>query len=283
MTHEARHAAWADRVVFLRDGSWSTSPAPTGPTPARVDAVNRPLSGWLGGWRLALRLARRDALRSRGRSILVLVMIALPVLGVTAADVLLRTQDVNTRESLDRRLGAADARVTVQKGIGTLYQWVDPDQASASGGDENAKPLTRQQVGAALGGLGQRLVEERTGNVTVATDKGEERRRGGGDRPPGPGHGRALPGSTPATGRPGQGEVVINAALAAKGHAVGEPLDVVGRPTRLDPVVVGIAESATNRSFPMVAGPVGTWDVETFGARTWLVPSGPVTWARSGR
>ena len=32
-------------------------------------------------------------------------------------------------------------------------------------------PSRAQQVGAALGGL--RLVEERTGNVTVATDKGQ--------------------------------------------------------------------------------------------------------------
>ena len=232
---------------------------------------------WLGGWRLALRLARRDALRARGRSILVLVMIALPVLGVTAADVLLRTQDVNTRESLNRRLGEADARVTVQKGVDTVYQWVDPDQASASGGDEHAKPLTRQQVGAALGGL--RLVEERTGNVTVATDKGQ----GSAEAvetdlrdPATDGLFRLDDGRWPAR----RGEVVINAALAAKGYAVGGPLDVVGRQTRLDPVVVGIAESATNRTFPLVAGPVGTLDVKTFGTRTWLVDGGPVSWSR---
>jgi putative ABC transport system ATP-binding protein len=31
VTHEARHAAWADRVVFLRDGAMvdETGPAPT--------------------------------------------------------------------------------------------------------------------------------------------------------------------------------------------------------------------------------------------------------------
>ena len=61
------------------------------------------------GWRLALRLARREALRARGRSILVLVMIALPVLAVTAADIVLQTQDISGSESLDRRLGSAEA------------------------------------------------------------------------------------------------------------------------------------------------------------------------------
>ena len=30
VTHEARHAAWADRVVFLRDGPSSTRPGPPG-------------------------------------------------------------------------------------------------------------------------------------------------------------------------------------------------------------------------------------------------------------
>ena len=82
VTHEARHAAWADRVVFLRDGVVVDESARPRAHAARVDA-DRP----------AVRLARglaarapprpRDVLRSRGRSFLVLVMIALPVLGVT--------------------------------------------------------------------------------------------------------------------------------------------------------------------------------------------------------
>ena len=45
----------------------------------------------LPGWRAAFRIARRDALRSKGRSALVVAMIALPVLGVTAADVTYRS------------------------------------------------------------------------------------------------------------------------------------------------------------------------------------------------
>ena len=95
---------------------------------------------WLTGWRLSLRLARRDALRSRGRSILVLVMIALPVLAVTAADVVIQTQDVSSAESLDRRLGAADARVNVQQGMGRVYQGPDPEQVSSVGGRREGPP-----------------------------------------------------------------------------------------------------------------------------------------------
>jgi len=69
---------------------------------------------WFTGWRLPLRVARRDAARARGRSLLVVVMIALPVLAVTAAVVAQRTSDVSTVESLDRHLGAAQARVRVE-------------------------------------------------------------------------------------------------------------------------------------------------------------------------
>ena len=60
----------------------------------------------LNAWRLPLRLARRDAQRHRARSILVLVMIALPVLAVTAADVMIQTSGVSGAESVDRRMGS---------------------------------------------------------------------------------------------------------------------------------------------------------------------------------
>ena len=108
VTHEARHAAWADRVVFLRDGIVVDE---TGADPVEtLSSPGSPVSPWPAGSR-PLRLARRDALRDKGRSILVLVMIALPVLAVSAADVVYQTNDVSGVESLDRRLGSADARI----------------------------------------------------------------------------------------------------------------------------------------------------------------------------
>ena len=74
------------------------------------------------GWRPALRMARREALRARGRSILVLVMIGLPVLAIVALDTLARTSDVSTVEGLSRRLGSADALV-VQSGGAAPVAW----------------------------------------------------------------------------------------------------------------------------------------------------------------
>ncbi|MEV0260602.1 ABC transporter permease [Streptomyces sp. NPDC050617] len=66
----------------------------------------------LPAWRAALRIARRDALRAKARSALVVAMIALPVLAVTAADVIYRSGTPSRAEAVDRTLGAADARFT---------------------------------------------------------------------------------------------------------------------------------------------------------------------------
>jgi putative ABC transport system permease protein len=57
----------------------------------------------------SLRIARRDALRFKARSALVVVMIALPVLGVGAADVLYRTFQLSPEQKATRLMGAAQA------------------------------------------------------------------------------------------------------------------------------------------------------------------------------
>ncbi|MFF3753598.1 FtsX-like permease family protein [Streptomyces sp. NPDC002018] len=84
---------------------------------------------WYHSWRAALRIARRDAWRSKGRSFLVLSMIALPILGVSAFDLTLRSAELSTREQLDRTLGQADARLSDPEFGGTpLHQ--SPDATS---------------------------------------------------------------------------------------------------------------------------------------------------------
>ena len=56
-----------------------------------------------------LRIARRDALRARGRSVLVVAMIGLPVLGVSAVSVLASTYDLTIEQQAVRQIGQADA------------------------------------------------------------------------------------------------------------------------------------------------------------------------------
>ncbi|GAA1966813.1 ABC transporter permease [Catenulispora subtropica] len=62
-------------------------------------------------WKVAVRIARREALRHKGRSALVAAMLALPVAGAAAADTLYHTVKLTTAEQLQRDLGQADALV----------------------------------------------------------------------------------------------------------------------------------------------------------------------------
>ncbi|MGW4380050.1 ABC transporter permease [Kitasatospora sp. NPDC004531] len=65
----------------------------------------------MSAWRAVLRMARRDAWRAKGRSALVVAMIALPVLGATGVDVVHRSGQLGAAERSDRLMGRADALI----------------------------------------------------------------------------------------------------------------------------------------------------------------------------
>ncbi|WP_380278253.1 FtsX-like permease family protein [Kitasatospora purpeofusca] len=69
----------------------------------------------LSALRVALRIARRDALRAKGRSALVVALVALPVLGVTGADVVHRSGQLTPGERVERMMGGADALVAAHR------------------------------------------------------------------------------------------------------------------------------------------------------------------------
>ena len=56
--------------------------------------------------------------------------------------------------------------------------------------------------------------------------------------------------------------MVVNQALADKGYAVGDRLDLTADDAPADPTVVGIAESTTARNYPIAAGPLGALGVD---------------------
>jgi putative ABC transport system permease protein len=66
---------------------------------------------WLAGWRVAIRIARRDARRYKWRSALIVAMVGLPVLLLTGGITLLATTDVSMAESVPRVMGSAEARI----------------------------------------------------------------------------------------------------------------------------------------------------------------------------
>lgn len=90
------------------------------------------------GWRAALRIARRDALRAKGRSALVVAMIALPVLGVTAADITYRSAEPTKAEQLTAAMGTADA-VFSDPGLGggPIHQMPTADSYGPAGTDDS--------------------------------------------------------------------------------------------------------------------------------------------------
>jgi len=234
-------------------------------------------------WRLALRLARRDALRNRGRSILVLVMIALPVLAVTAADVVIQSQEVSGVEALDRRMGSADALVAVEAGGTPMIQRFDPFDGSSTVDDAGADdpvPPTADEISTALGGA--RLTELRTGEIDVRTDDGVGYVEGTEvdlRDPLSRGLFELTAGRWPTT----PDEAVVNQAMLDQGYAVGDPLGLQGDGAP-SPTIVGVAESSESRTAPVAAGPIGSLGlpdrVEDGAWPSWLAAGGPVSWAK---
>lgn len=83
----------------------STTEAPAPPRAADNPTQRR------AGWGIALRIARREVWRAKGRSALVLALVMLPVLVVTVLSSLMRTVAVSKVESLPGQMGTADAAI----------------------------------------------------------------------------------------------------------------------------------------------------------------------------
>ncbi|RYC11494.1 ABC transporter permease [Nocardioides zhouii] len=227
------------------------------------------------GWRPALLIAWRDALRHKGRSVLVLVMISLPVLAVSAAAVVIKTGEVSGIEGAERRLGAADARILTE-GRGRIVQAPDVSNGEWSfiGEADYDNPATEDDVRGVLGAdtrllpitsgwsrarLGDRVIDFSTTGV----DLSDPLTRGLFDLETG-----HLPQAP--------GEVVVNDAMITKGFAVGDELEVGG--TTL--TITGGGRDATDRTQPIVIGSVEDLVDESTNRREWLVDAGgPVSWS----
>ncbi|HEU0132896.1 MAG TPA: FtsX-like permease family protein, partial [Mycobacteriales bacterium] len=88
------------------------------------------------GVRAALRIARRDALRAKGRSALVVAMVGVPMLGLAFADVAVRTSHLPPAVRAARDLGATDLVAEVVEPFHPIAQvgldgWADAGTAGA--------------------------------------------------------------------------------------------------------------------------------------------------------
>src|SRR5262249_21145656 len=127
----------------------------------------------VSGWRPALRVARREARRAKGRSALVVAMIALPVAALTSGAVVYDTFRLSPAETADRQMGAAQALV-IWPSSGQVRQlptdlgYAQSD--SAAPGQRSTEAATQQLL--ALLPAGSTAVRDQLGTLTVRTASG---------------------------------------------------------------------------------------------------------------
>ena len=142
--------------------------------PAATTRGPRQALSWLRGWRVPLRLARRDVRRRPGRTLLVALLVALPVTSLVLIDVSYRTTQAKRNESIPRQFGTADAIASVA---------ADAAECSdcASRADiEAALPEGTRQLWSTQAGIPLRTPEQMVGlDVIVAnTDPSDPLNRG---------------------------------------------------------------------------------------------------------
>ncbi len=144
----------------------------------------------ISSWRAALRIARREARRSKGRSALVAMMLAVPVLGLTFLAVTYSMFSLTGVELATQHMGAADALImwdqreaiwqspdavrwaTVDAGKSPQSTFGTPTQATAGKGGSSASEI-RAELLAALP-AGSAIVEQRKGSAQVRRQKRKE-------------------------------------------------------------------------------------------------------------
>lgn len=234
------------------------------------------MTGWLARWRLALRIARRDALRHRGRTLLVVLMVGLPVMAIVGGDTVFRSSEVGAGEALPGALGGADVRIS-----GESREAISVDPASGVVWAKAATadpPWTRDEVAGLLPD-GARVLESVTGWVYVGTEVGYARVDGYAEDAADPmteGRFEVLEGRLPE----GAGEIAVSPKVVQRAAGLGQevrltrddvPAEVVGIvrwPDRSgDLVVLPAADAALlgdplSRFYATVPGGLGWPEVQ---------------------
>lgn len=242
------------------------------------------MSGWLSGWRLALRLARRDLLKHKSRAIIALVMVTLPVFGVVTADILIQTAKVSPAEGISRRLGtAATAEIELTGGTEKVVQGADPAADYSYEGGSLKRPATIADIEDVIGRRTM-LPAAVQGDALIRTAHGREDVRADqidASAPLAKGLYRLTRGHWPTS----TDEVVVNRALLDRG--AGDTLHVVSRDrSESTRRIVGTIVDASTRDDAVVVGPPGTFPDTSSSAspvddgQAWLVDGPPITWAQ---
>lgn len=123
------------------------------------------------GWWTALRIARREARPHKGRSALVVALIALPVFGLTFVAVAYDSFRLTEEQEIDRDIGAADAQLA-WRFQSSAHQTPDLRvQGAEPGTPLREQPPTADEVRDVLP-PGSDVVPRRTGTLRMRTDTG---------------------------------------------------------------------------------------------------------------
>ncbi|MBB2913880.1 putative ABC transport system permease protein [Streptosporangium becharense] len=226
----------------------------------------------------ALRISRRAALRARGRTALIVTMIALPVLVITVLLTLRETVDISPREGLTAQIGAADLRVWTTWSPGAVTQDVEGNLSWNDPGPLRG-PRTAGEIMGLLG-PGARIIPANDGSV-------EFRGADGYDRvsaheldlrdPLTKGMYRLLRGRLPAT----PGEVAVTAGALEHGFRLGGTVEMTPRRTPMR--VVGVIEPPHRVGITEAVGLPGTllFDKRNGSGSGWLADT-PAPLTRDG-
>ena len=104
-------------MTIVKDRTNIEPPAPIPPSP-----VERSISP-TASWRFAARLARREVRRRPGRTLLVMLLVAVPVIGTTVGSIAMRTTNESVAVQYVRQFGSSD--LTFQSGSGVVFDDVN--------------------------------------------------------------------------------------------------------------------------------------------------------------
>ncbi|MEQ4719090.1 FtsX-like permease family protein [Nonomuraea sp. B19D2] len=230
----------------------------------------------MSAFRAALRISRRDALRFKGRTALIMVMIGLPVLVITAVLTGGATTSITLRDKLDSTLGTADARIVTLPFRTPVEQRADGEVANQPPARRSERPWTPAEIGTLLQGRMLRwqsnVVEARFADGYDQADVFEADMRD----PLTQGMRRLVEGRFAAA----PGEVAVSPEMIDRGVRIGDTIKV-WRPDRTVRVV-GVVEHPNRPGLrEMVALPEGLLPHQNDGNSSgWLIDTAaPVHWS----
>lgn len=223
-----------------------------GDSSAPRDAVHTPDTGSTrGGWRVALRMARREVRRHRGRSVIVALMVALPTALMIFAVTIYATSNSEGAERIAPLMGSGAALVSppqptalIQDGASDTFYGDETPATPIDGYDESAGARANAPAIAALVGGGATAVPVTSADLPVRLDVDLTRRFSAMVTDAGVGLGAKA---ELLSGRwaSGPGEVVVTPSGIARGLRADGTLTVVTDAGDTTLTVVGTAMALT--------------------------------------